>query len=333
MAVLEVFPEARDQGHGQLDEAGVVDAGLALAQVVHEQVADRPAGKVIAVDELLDCQLPSELGADHPGVGRGAGREHPGLVQELVEERAVPVAAGPVVEDPPAAIQQLDAVAGGDVGDQAALGGHDQGDPLDGRGERGPPDGARVQQPSQGGDPGGVAGPAHLLGDPGRGGGGQQPGQGRAQDVAADQLDHARAENVVDLAAPGAEFPGGLQLRDCLVPPVSGPVGPGAAGVPAFLPRRPGVQLQPVEDFQHGQLPVVPRVDVLGQERRRQHPPHHREPVLGRLRPGPRDRAGREPPCQRQRLGAGLACRGPGRCRRRGHQRPFPNSTSRLSGR
>ena len=89
-------------------------------------------------------------GADHPDVGWSTGREHPGLVQELVEERVVPVAAGPVVEQSSAAVRQLDAVAGSDAGDEAALGRHDQGDPLDGRGERGLPDGARVQQPSQG---------------------------------------------------------------------------------------------------------------------------------------------------------------------------------------
>ena len=123
---LQVLPEPQHQGRGQLDEGAVVDAGLALAQVVHEQVADRPAGQVVAVDQLLGGQLPGEPGADHPDRGRRAGREGPGGVQELVEERAVPVGAGAVGEHLPAAVQQLDAVAGGDVGDQAALGRHDQ---------------------------------------------------------------------------------------------------------------------------------------------------------------------------------------------------------------
>jgi hypothetical protein len=163
---LEVLPEAQAHGHCQLDEGVVVDAGLAFAQVVHQQVADRAAGQVVAVDQLLDGQLPGELGVDHPDRGRGAGRGDPGHVQELVEERAVPADAGAMGEQEPAAVQQLDAVAGGDVGDQAALGGHDQGDPLDRRGERGPADSAALPQLFQGGDPSGVAGPAHLLGDP-----------------------------------------------------------------------------------------------------------------------------------------------------------------------
>jgi hypothetical protein len=74
-------------------------------------------------------------GADHRDVGWSTGREHPGLVQELVEERVVPVAAGPVVEQSSAAVRQLDAVDGSGAGDEAALGRHDQGDPLDGRGD------------------------------------------------------------------------------------------------------------------------------------------------------------------------------------------------------
>lgn len=44
-------------------------------------------------------------------------------MQELVEEWAVPGVVGIVGERERAAAQQLDAVAGGDVGDVAALGG------------------------------------------------------------------------------------------------------------------------------------------------------------------------------------------------------------------
>jgi len=111
----------------------------------------------------------------------------------------------------------------------------------------------------------------------------------------------------MQLPAAGSEFPGGLQLGDRLVPPVGGPVGPGAGGVPAFLPRLPRVQLKPVEDLQHGQLPRVPGVDVLGEERRCQHPPHHREPACGRRLPGRRDRSGGNLPITAR--ASALSCR------------------------
>jgi hypothetical protein len=101
----------------QADEGAVVDAGLALAQVVHEQVADGSATQAVSVDQLFDAQLPGELRTDHPDRGRGPGREDPGGVQELVEERAVPVALGRAGKHLPGDVQQLDAVAGGDVGD------------------------------------------------------------------------------------------------------------------------------------------------------------------------------------------------------------------------
>jgi hypothetical protein len=334
MAGFQVLPEPQRQRCGQAREGAVVDAGLAFAQIVHEQVPDRPAGQVIPVDELLGGELPCEPGADHPDAGRRSGREDPGGVQELVDEGAVPVGAGPVAEHVPAAVQQFHAVAGGDVADQAALGCHDQGGPLDRRGERRLPDCAGLPQVLQGCDPGRVAGPAHFLGDPDRGGGGQQPGQAGPDNVAAEQLDHAEAEQVADLPAPRPEPAGGLQAVQHPVPPVGGPVGARAGEVPAFLPRRPGMQLEPVEDLQHGQLPRVTGLRVPGGERRGEDPPDYRGPVRGRRVPGRRDRAGRELPRHRQCLGTQLP--GPGNRpggHRGGHQRPFPNSTSRLSGR
>lgn len=60
MVVLQVFPESQRQRGGQAGQGVVVDAGLAFAQVVHEQVADGTAGQVVAVDELLDGELPGE---------------------------------------------------------------------------------------------------------------------------------------------------------------------------------------------------------------------------------------------------------------------------------
>jgi hypothetical protein len=267
---FEVLPEPCCQRADQADQAAVVDAGLALAQVVHQQVPDRPAGQLVPVHQVLDIVLAAELGADHPDGGGNAGREDPGGVQELVEERAVPVAAGPVGEHEPAAVQQLNAVAGRDVGDEAALGRHDQGDPLDRGHERGLPDRAGLPQCPQGRDPGGVTDPAHLLGDPDRGGGGQQPGQSRADDIGADQLDQPRAEPVVLPPAQGPAHSGGLQVIEHLLPPVGGPVGASAGGVPPLLPGRARVQLKPVQGLQHGQLAPVPDPDaVIGPERRK----------------------------------------------------------------
>ena len=334
MAGFQVLPEPQRQRRGQAREGAVVDAWLAFAQVVHEQIADRPAGKVVTVDQLLDGELPGEPGADHPDAGRRSGREDPGRVQQLVDERAVPVGPGPVGEHLTAAVQQFHAVAGGDVADQAALGRHDQGGPLDRRAESGFPDRAGLPQLLQQRDPGGVAGPGHLLRDPDRGGGGQQPRQTRPQDVAADQLDHAHAEHVAQLPAPWPKGVSGCEVGQHPVPPVGGPVSAGAGGVPPVLPCRPRVQFEPVQDLQHGQLAPVPGLGIAGEERRREHPPDRRRPARGRRVPGWRDRAGRELLHHRQGLAAELP--GPGDRlggHRGGHQRPFPNSTSRLSGR
>ena len=58
MVGLEVFPEQQAQVGRQRSQGGVVQGGLALAQVVHQQVADRAAGQVVAVDELVGGGCP-----------------------------------------------------------------------------------------------------------------------------------------------------------------------------------------------------------------------------------------------------------------------------------
>ncbi len=121
----------------------------------------------------------------------------------------------------------------------------------------------------------------------------------------AGSLSRVRAsEPAAQFPCPGAVVAGGLKAGQHLVAPVRGLVGLGAAGVPSLLPRRSGVQFEPVEDLQHGQLPPVPDAGPFGDERRGEHPPHHGEPVRGGRRPGRRDRAGREPVHHRQGLGA-----------------------------
>ncbi|UQX09889.1 hypothetical protein [Candidatus Mycobacterium methanotrophicum] len=293
VVVFQVFPEPQAQRRGQAGEGAVVDTGLAFAQVVHEQVADGPAGQIVAVDELGGGELPGEPGVDYSDRDRRTGWKYPGCVQELVEERGVH--ASPVVVYPHEALQQLHAVAGGDVGDRPALGGHDHGDPLDRRAEHGCGEAAGLRQFPQSRDPGGVAGPAHFPPELARGSGGQQPGQARAQDVAADQLDQAAAERRAAALA-RHRVAGAAEVGQKLIPPVSPPVGACPGRFPAFLPRRPRVQPEPVKDLQHGPLPPVLSLRFLGREGRGEHPSHHREPVRGSCVPRRRDRPRRELP-------------------------------------
>ena len=331
---LQVLPEPLAQRDGHAHQGAVVDAGLPLEQVVHEEVPDRAAGQVVAVDHLLGGELSGEPAAEHPDRGRGTGREGPGCGQELVEERAERVGLGPGGEHGLAAAQQLDAVAGGDGGDGAALGGHHHRDPLQRQVEGLPPGRADLPQRGQGRHPGRVADPAHLVGEADRRRRRQQPGQAGADHVAADQLRHARAEPDVQARVQRAEPAGVVQATHDAVSPVAGSDGLGAGGVPPLLPCLPGVQLQPVQELQDAQLARVPGAGAAEGERRGQYPPRHREPVCGRLRPGFRDRARREPFQHRQRLGAELPRPGSRpRGRRGGHQRAFPNITSRLSAR
>jgi hypothetical protein len=86
---LEVAPEQPAQHVGELVQGGVVDGGLAFAQVVHQQVPDRTVFDGVAVDQLLAAQL--ALGPQRPP-GRGS-LEDPRSPQQLVEVRAGGVAA------------------------------------------------------------------------------------------------------------------------------------------------------------------------------------------------------------------------------------------------
>jgi hypothetical protein len=76
-----------------------------------------------------------------------------------------PAAAG---EHLAAVLQQLQAVAGGDVTDASALGRHDQRDPLDRGQEGGVCDDTGLAQRLQLSDPFRVADPGHFLGHPRR---------------------------------------------------------------------------------------------------------------------------------------------------------------------
>ena len=85
---LEVLPEPLAQVVSQGPQAVVVQSGLAFAQVVHEQVADGPAGELVAVDQFVGGLLAS--GAQLPQPGWSLVTEDPQLVQNLVERGPSP---------------------------------------------------------------------------------------------------------------------------------------------------------------------------------------------------------------------------------------------------
>ena len=64
MVQFEVAPEEPAQDVGELVQGGVVDSGLAFAQVVHQQVPDGAAFDAVAIDQLLAAEL--ALGLQRP---------------------------------------------------------------------------------------------------------------------------------------------------------------------------------------------------------------------------------------------------------------------------
>ena len=61
MVTFQVRPEQPDQIPGELGQRDVIHGGLAFPQVVYEQVADRAALHLVAVDQFLDGALPGGL--------------------------------------------------------------------------------------------------------------------------------------------------------------------------------------------------------------------------------------------------------------------------------
>ncbi|MGD0069646.1 MAG: hypothetical protein ABSB76_40315, partial [Streptosporangiaceae bacterium] len=122
---LDPGPEQPGQGRADDLHAAVVQCGLPFPQVVHEQVADGLALEAVAVDELLDGELP--LGhAERADRGGGIGGKHAEGVQAEVEVDFLLASAG---LHPPLGVSQLHAVTDGDVGDDAALAGKQGRDP------------------------------------------------------------------------------------------------------------------------------------------------------------------------------------------------------------
>ena len=101
----------------------MVKLGSPLGEVLHQQVPDGPALDAVGVDDLLDAA--AALDPQRPQPFGRRGREHAGLLEQRVEQW--PARAAPEVMLPQRC-GQLDAVADGDVADEAALADRDPGD-------------------------------------------------------------------------------------------------------------------------------------------------------------------------------------------------------------
>jgi hypothetical protein len=233
---LEVSPEEQHQLGGQLSERGVVHGGLALVEVIDEQVPHRPADHLVAVDELLHGQLAAAAG--RPDRRRVLRRQEAGLSQQQIP---VAVLAGGVADLGPVG---LDAVGHGDVGQPAAVVDEDPGQLVVGEGAV---QGGESLGPFADGVEGGESFRVVELGEPVE----HHP---RAELVEPVVGRPKRAQEDHTGGRPGevAAAGGGHLLAVDL--DTIGPVGAGtvsAAGQPPLLPAHPGERLQPVEQETH----------------------------------------------------------------------------------
>jgi len=126
---LQVPPEQPADGVGDVAQRGVVELGRAFGEVLHEQVPYGPALDAVLVDDLLDAA--SSFDPQRPQPRWRAGGQHASVLEQRVEQR--PASAAPEV----VLLQsrrQLDAVADGDVADQAAFADHHPGELAEGVG-------------------------------------------------------------------------------------------------------------------------------------------------------------------------------------------------------
>ena len=123
MVAFQVRPEQPDQVPGQVGQGDIVHGGLAFPQVIHEQVADRAALHLVAVDQFLDRALPGCLKERPPG-DRRVRPQVPQAVQQPVGQQPPGTAGSGLVHR----IEQGEVVPDRDVADQAALACQDHGD-------------------------------------------------------------------------------------------------------------------------------------------------------------------------------------------------------------
>ncbi|MGV4988970.1 hypothetical protein ACVB8X_40960 [Streptomyces sp. NRAIS4] len=174
--------QARERARDRV-QAAEVQRRLPLPQVVHDQIADRPALDAVAVHQLLDAQL-AKGKAECPDRCRGVLREDAQGAQPQIEVVLPLPAAG---MHPALGVDELHAVADRDVADESALAGQEGRDAC--RGDLGVL--ARVRQPglgqlAQACEPVGIVELSHGRGKiPVRAG--EHPRQTTADDVCADQ--------------------------------------------------------------------------------------------------------------------------------------------------
>ena len=174
----------------------MVDHELLLAQVVHEQIADRMTGQVVPGDELFGAQL--ALRGEHTHRGRRLGREHLHRVEQLIEVHARAQAPAELPGQP----GQLQAVAGSDVGDRASLARHDDRDAAQGDVASERTGLLRSTEPSQRVEPAVIAGPGDLGSQIAQAAGCQQPRCAGTDHVCADQQQQTAAQPGIGTPVP-----------------------------------------------------------------------------------------------------------------------------------
>ena len=240
IVLLEVCPEPLRQVVGEILQAGVVHGWLAFPQVVHEQVADRPALQLVAVDQLVRRQL--ARGAERPQPFGRLVSEDPQLAQHPVEDLVIPCRAGEALSF---AVHQFQRVADGDVGQSAALGSDDFSAPAQreacgngGHARIGVAQLAKTREPLRVAGAGQVAGQGALAGRSCH-----QTAQRGADKIAADRYDQRSRQ----LGAQPSRLPPARLLPGDRHPPPGTPGSVGAAGHPALLPGLARLIGQPVQ--------------------------------------------------------------------------------------
>ena len=126
---LQVPPEQPADGVGDVAQRGVVELGGTFGEVLHQQVPYGPALDAGLVDDLLDAA--ASFDPQRPEPRWRTGGQHTGVLEQRVEQW--PASAAPEVMLLEGG-RQLDAVAHGDVADQAAFADHHPGELAEGIG-------------------------------------------------------------------------------------------------------------------------------------------------------------------------------------------------------
>lgn len=230
VVAFQVPPEHVAQVRGQGSQAAVVQHRLPFSQVIHEQVTNRPAGQLVAVDEFLAGQLPA---AAHLLQGRWRVRAQDAhAVQRAVERDGMshrsPVRVG-------LGIEQIHDVTDGDLGDAASLGAQQDRGPVPRVSRRcGGQVGILIAGAPQPGEPLTVPGIGHGAGQRTPAGHrADEPVDAGANDIGADRDRQRRADRIER---------GVREWPALTVKPLRGNVAPvlargiSAAGQPAVLP-------------------------------------------------------------------------------------------------